>query len=86
MDTARKRVQEFKRSANPNEMGRVRFSMKLPENYELLPYHDRIKVENQALDNAIAEHLGVALSDKDSWPEEQGKILANEWASGLPDK
>lgn len=85
MNDSRRKVEEFKRSANSNDMAKVRFSMKLPENYQNLDYHAKNRADSQALDFAIAQHLGVAITDRDSWPEEHGKILAHEWAKGLPD-
>lgn len=85
MNDARKKVEEFKKSDNSNEMSRVRFSMKLPENIQNLDYHAKNRAESQALDDAIAQHLGVTINDHESWPDEQGKMLAQEWASKLPD-
>ena len=86
MDAARQKVEYVKKHATQQEMARVRFSMKLPDGYENFDYHKKIAAERMALDNSIAEHLGVELSDRDTWPDEQGKILANEWAATLPDK
>ena len=85
MNDSRKKVEEFKKSANSEEIGKARFNMKLPENIQNLDYHARNKAYDLALDEAIAQHLGVTITDRETWPDERGQILAIEWATGLPD-
>lgn len=85
MNETRQRIENFKKSAGSDYMSRVKFNMKVPENYQNLDYHAKNQADAQALDDAIAEHLGVTINDRETWPDEQGKILAHEWAAGLPD-
>jgi hypothetical protein len=85
MNVNRKTVEDFKRSASSQKMAEIRFKMVLPDNIQNLDYHARINAETVATDNAIAQHLGLTLTDHETWPEEFGQITAKEWAAGLPD-
>lgn len=85
MNDARKKIEEFKKSADSNEMAKVSFNIKTPENYQNLDYHAKNRADSQALDDAVAAHLGVTITDSDTWPDEQAVALANEWAASLPD-
>lgn len=85
MNDSRKKVEAFKKTPNSEEMGKVKINMKFPANYHNLDLNAKNKADNLALDEAIAAHLGVAINDHETWPEEQGKIFAYEWAAMLPD-
>ena len=85
MNDERRKIEAFKNSPNSPEMARVRLSLKVPENAENLDYHALRKANSQALDNAIAAHLGVTVTDHDTWPDEFARTLASEWAAKLPD-
>jgi propanediol dehydratase small subunit len=85
MNVNRKTIEDFKKSASSQMMAEIRFRMVLPDNVQDLDYHARINAETLATDNAIAQQLGLTLTDHETWPEEFGQILATEWAAGLPD-
>lgn len=85
MNNSRKTVEDWKKAASSEDMKVIRFSMVLPENVQNLGYHARLDAETVAIDNTIAKHLGVTLSDHKEWPDEFGQITAKEWAANLPD-
>lgn len=86
MNEARQKVEAFKKNASQRQIQAIRLTIKYPERWANMSYHDRIKAENIAYDNAIATGLGVTLNDHNEWPDEQGKQLAKDWASKLPDQ
>lgn len=86
MDASREKVEGFKRSIDVVTRVKVESKMQLPQNFDSLAYHQRDKAYGEAFDKAVADHLGVELSDVQEWPGEQSKTLANEWARNLPDK
>ena len=85
MNEARQKVENFKKSASPDNMRQITWNIKIQDS-EKMDYHARLKAERLATDDAIAQSLGVTLTDHDSWPMEQGKLLAKDWAATLPDK
>ncbi|HPE74682.1 MAG TPA: hypothetical protein PLC80_01260 [Draconibacterium sp.] len=85
MNEARKKIEDFKKSASPNTMRQIIWDIKITD-AEKMDYHARLNAERLAIDDAIAQKLGVTLSDKDTWPTEQAQINAKDWASKLPDK
>lgn len=85
MDSNRQLVEAFKRNAAHQEIYAIRGKMQLPEDIANKAYNERIEIERRAFDNAVAAELGVTLTDHDQWPITQGKLLAKDWASKLPD-
>ena len=83
MNDARKKVEDFKTNAHHDILKQIRWNITVEE--KDLDYHGHQRAETIAFDNDIAQKLGVTLTDHETWPEEQGKILAKEWAATLPD-
>ena len=83
MNDARKKVEDFKKNAHQDTLKNIRWNITVEKTG--LDYHAQHTAERIAFDNYIAQKLGVTLSDHDEWPDEQGKMLAHEWAAGLPD-
>ena len=81
MNDARKKVEEFKK--NHDQLRAIAWNVKVEE--KNLDYHQHNRAVSIAIDSKIAETLGVTLTDSETWSDEQGKMLAQEWASKLPD-
>ena len=86
MNEARRKVEEFKKKSQFEFLGRAELDVELPEDFESLDYQPKNKAYEEALDKAIAKHLGVELTDEKTWIEDRNKEMAREWAQTLPDK
>lgn len=86
MNDARKKVEDFKKTAHQDVLKQIRWSITVEK--KGLDYHAQQRAERIAFDNYIAHNLGVILTDEDheTWPLEHGTAVDKEWAAGLPDK
>ena len=83
MNDSRKKVEDYKRSASHDLTKEISWNIKIDKTN--LDYPGIQKAYQQAFDNEVARRIGVTLDDNDTWAEEQGRMLATEWAAGLPD-
>lgn len=84
MNEARKKVEEFKKNANHDQLRGIAWSIKV-EKTNNMGYHEYHRAFSIAKDNKIAEMLGVTLDDHETWPDESAVIESKNWVASLPD-
>ena len=83
MNDARRKVEEFKKNANHDQLRGIAWSVKVEKNN--MDYHEYHRAVSIATDNKIAEMLGVTLDDHETWPNESAIIESKNWVASLPD-
>lgn len=83
MNDARRKVEEFKKNANHDQLRGLAWNVKVEKNN--MDYHQYNRAVSIAIDNKIAETLGVTLTDSETWPDEFNQQQAKDWATSLPD-
>jgi len=83
MNEARKKVEAFKKNANHDQLKGIAWNITVDK--KGLDYHQHQRAVSVAIDNAIAEQLGVTLTDHSEWPDESAKQQAKDWVASLPD-
>lgn len=81
MNDARKAVEAYKK--NGDNLREIAWHITVDK--EGLDYHQHQRAVSIAIDNKIAEKLGVTLTDSESWPDESVRQQAKDWVAGLPD-
>ena len=82
MNDARKKVEAFKKNATGDQLRTITWNISVEKNN--MDYHQHQRAISIAIDNKIAEKLGVTLDDHETWPNESMQQQAKDWAASLP--